>query len=321
MENIINQNDITNKCGKRIVMISSYCDTEEKINVLRNNIETIKSHNLDVMLNSPISLPTEIINLCDFYIQTKENPLLTWPKKSVMSWAKYYGEDQEITVKRSVIDYGWAALYQTKKLSEYALSYDYDRYYHIVYDLVIDDTVVSTFSSDEKCDFFPFHEHKVSLHLIVLDKENLLNFSQQITFESYLKFNCIVENWLYNTLINSNLDYKINPKKVEDIILYHQGIDLFNYSDIEGLIFFISKDVALNDDVCLYFYDNEEKINTLITIDGVEHNHLISNRDIINLGFKPDNIKTTSISYNGMVSDITKKIKNITHNVIIVKLK
>ena len=156
MENIINQNDITNKCGKRIVMISSYCDTEEKINVLRNNIETIKSHNLDVMLNSPISLPTEIINLCDFYIQTKENPLLTWPKKSVMSWAKYYGEDQEITVKRSVIDYGWAALYQTKKLSEYALSYDYDRYYHIVYDLVIVDTVVSTFSSDEKCDFFPF---------------------------------------------------------------------------------------------------------------------------------------------------------------------
>ena len=48
MEHIINQNDITNKCGKRIVMISSYCDTEEKINVLRNNIETIKSHNLDV---------------------------------------------------------------------------------------------------------------------------------------------------------------------------------------------------------------------------------------------------------------------------------
>ena len=72
-----------------------------------------------------------------------------------MSWARYIGKDREIVVKRSVIDYGWAALYQTKKLSEYALTYDYDRYYHIIYDTEIDDTVVSTFLSDKKCNFFP----------------------------------------------------------------------------------------------------------------------------------------------------------------------
>ena len=318
MEKINNENNLI---GKRLVMISSYCDTEEKINVLINNIKTIKSHNLDVMLNSPLPLPSNVINMCDFYIQTKENPLLNWPEKSVMSWAKYDGKDREIMVKRSVIDYGWAALYQTKKLSEYALSFDYERYYHIVYDLVIDEMVISTFLSDEKCNFFPFHEHKVSLHLIALNKENLLNFSQHITFESYVSFNCIVENWLYDIIINSNLDYKISNTKVEDSILYYQGIDLFNYSDIDGLIFFISKDVALNDDVCLYFYDHEEKINVLITIDGVEHNHLISNRDIINLGFKPDNIKKVIITYNGIVLDITEKINNIIHNVIEIKLK
>lgn len=318
MEKINNENNLI---GKRLVMISSYCDTEEKINVLINNIKTIKSYNLDVMLNSPLPLPSNVINMCDFYIQTKENPLLNWPEKSVMSWAKYDGKDREIMVKRSVIDYGWAALYQTKKLSEYALSFDYERYYHIVYDLVIDEMVISTFLSDDKCNFFPFHEHKVSLHLIALNKENLLNFSKHITFESYVSFNCIVENWLYDIIINSNLDYKISNTKVEDSILYHQGIDLFNYSDINGLIFFISKDVALNDDVCLYFYDNEEKINVLITIDGIDHNHLISNRDIINLGFKPDNIKKVIITYNGIVLDITEKINNIIHNVIEIKLK
>jgi hypothetical protein len=317
MENTTN--NIMN--GKRIVMISSYCDTEEKINVLRNTIETIKSHNLDVMLNSPISLPSEIINMCDLYIQTKENPLLDWPNKSVMSWVKYVGEDRDITIKRSVIDYGWAALYQTKKLSEYALSYDYDRYYHIVYDLVIDENVISTFLSDKKCDFFPFHEHNVSLHLIALDKENLLNFLNYITFESYIKRNCIVENWLYDTLINSDLSYVINTDKVDDIILYHRHMDIFNYSPIEGLIFFISKNVSQNEDVCLYFYENQENVNVLISVDGVEHSHLISDRDIINLGFKPDNIKTTIISYNGMVSDITEKINKITHNVIEITIK
>ena len=210
MEYITNENNFK---GKRVVLISSYCDTKEKIDVLINTIKVVKSYNLDVMVNSPLPLPSDVINMCDFYLQTKENPLLNWPEKSVMSWARYVGKDREIVVKRSVIDYGWAALYQTKKLSEYALTYDYDRYYHIIYDTEIDDTVVSTFLSDKKCNFFPFHEHKVSLHLIALDRENLLKFSNLITFDSYLKFNCIVENWLYNTLINSDMNYKIELEK------------------------------------------------------------------------------------------------------------
>ena len=58
----------------------------------------------------------------------------------------------------------------------------------------------------------------------------------------------------------------------------------------------------------------------LITVDGIGTYYDISNRDIINLGFKPTNIKNVSISYNGIVSDITEKIKDIIHNVIEIKL-
>ena len=313
-------NNENNLQGKRIVLISSYCDTKEKIDILINTIKTIKSYNLDVMVNSPLPLPSDVINMCDFYIQTKENPLLYWPQKSVMSWIRNTDKDKEIVIKRALIDYGWAALYQTKKLSEYALTYDYDRYYHIIYDTEIDDTVVSTFLSDKKCNFYPFHEHKVSLHLIALDRENLLRFSNLITFDSYLKFNCIVENWLYDTLIKSNMDYKIELEKIEDLILFHKDDNLFDYSDINGLVFFIVKDVVQNDEVCLYFYNNKEKINVLITVDGVETSYDISNRDIVNLGFKPYDIKNVLISYDGISSDITEKIKNITHNVIQIKL-
>jgi hypothetical protein len=317
MENINNQNNLQ---GKRIVLISSYCDTKEKIDILINTIKTIKSYNLDVMVNSPLPLPSDVINMCDFYIQTKENPLLYWPQKSVMSWVRNTDKGKEIVIKRALIDYGWAALYQTKKLSEYALTYDYDRYYHIIYDTEIDNTVVSTFLSDKKCNFYPFHEHKVSLHLIALDRENLLKFSNLITFDSYLKFNCIVENWLYDTLIKSNMDYKIELEKIDDLILFHKDDNLFDYSDINGLVFFIVKDVVHNDEVCLYFYNNKEKINVLITVDGVETSYDISNRDIINLGFKPYDIKNVVISYDGISSDITEKIKNIIHNVIEIKL-
>ena len=116
------------------------------------------------------------------------------------------------------------------------------------------------------------------------------------------------------------MNYKIELEKIDDLILFHKDENLFDYSDINGLVFFIVKDVILNNDVCLYFYDNEEKINVFITVDGVETSYEISNRDIINLGFKPYNIKNVLISYNGMVSDITEKIKNIIHNVIEIKL-
>jgi hypothetical protein len=102
--------------------------------------------------------------------------------------------------------------------------------------------------------------------------------------------------------------------------LFHKDENLFNYSDIDGLIFFITKDVILNDDVCLYFYDNDEKINVLITVDEVETSYDISNRDIISLGFKPNDIKNVSVSYNGIESNITEKIKNIIHNIIEIKL-
>jgi hypothetical protein len=317
MEYINNENNFK---GKRVVLISSYCDTKEKIDVLINTIKVVKSYNLDVMVNSPLPLPSDVINMCDFYVQTKENPLLYWPQKSVMSWVRNTDKNKEIVIKRALIDYGWAGLYQTKKLSEYALTYDYARYYHIIYDTEIDDTVVSTFLSDKKCNFFPFHEHKVSLHLIALDRENLLKFSNLITFDSYLKFDCIVENWLYDTLIKSNMDYKIELEKIDDLILFHKDENLFDYSDINGLVFFIVKDVVHNDEVCLYFYNNKEKINVLITVDGVETSYNIFNRDIVNLGFKPYNIKNVLISYDGISSDITEKIKNITHNVIEIKL-
>jgi hypothetical protein len=116
------------------------------------------------------------------------------------------------------------------------------------------------------------------------------------------------------------MNYKIELEKIDDLILFHKDENLFDYSDINGLVFFIVKDVILNNDVCLYFYDNEEKINVFITVDGVETSYEISNRDIINLGFKPYNIKNVLISYNGIVSDITEKIKNITQNVIEIKL-
>ena len=60
---------------KKIALISTFCDTEEKQNILRENILKIKNLGIDVMAVSPIEIPHDIVSLCDFFFFTKENKI------------------------------------------------------------------------------------------------------------------------------------------------------------------------------------------------------------------------------------------------------
>ena len=75
---------------KKIALVSTFCDTEEKQNILKETIEGIKNLGIDIMVNAPISIPIkqEIIDLCDFFFYTKENPLLKWPVRHFNHWYK-----------------------------------------------------------------------------------------------------------------------------------------------------------------------------------------------------------------------------------------
>ena len=61
---------------------------------------------------------------------SKENPLLGWPERAHTQWYRMPISKNRITeIHRAFYDYGWAALYQTKKLSQLALTFDYDIFY------------------------------------------------------------------------------------------------------------------------------------------------------------------------------------------------
>jgi len=300
--------------GNKIIMISSYCDNQEKLDVLDSNIRTLKNLGLDVMLNSPIDLPNSITSLCDFYIRTKENPVLDWPQKCVYAWSEYKNNTNRIRVARSLPDYGWANIYQVKKLSEYALTYDYEYFYHIIYDLKIDDVVLKSLLSEEKCKFYHFHEHHVSLHMMLFDRKNISEFISKIELDEYLKFRGIAESWLKNFIEKSDLEYMVSDEYVDDHILYHSGIDLFNYSKFKNFNYFISKNSLGVKDVELYFYDILDSIELVINIDSVSKKYTIKDRDIIKLGFSAGNIKTVIIEYMDLSMDITDDIIKITHN-------
>ena len=61
---------------KKIFCIQSYCDNEEKLKVLHDNILYLKQYNYPILLHSYLSLPQKITSLVDYLIIDKDNPIL-----------------------------------------------------------------------------------------------------------------------------------------------------------------------------------------------------------------------------------------------------
>jgi hypothetical protein len=173
---------------KKVALISSFCDTQEKLNVLNKNIEIVKNLGIDVILISPIFLPESITSLCDYYFQTKDNLVLEWPIRSMVIWSELYFNDIKYKMSKTYGDYGWAGLSQVKKLSEIALLFEYDQYFHMIYDLKIDENVLEGFNSDRICNLYPSKRNekvwKVGLHFMVFDRKNLKRFISNIHIDS-----------------------------------------------------------------------------------------------------------------------------------------
>ena len=107
---------------KKLALIGTFCSNKEQLDALKNTINEWKNLNVDVMVLSPLHLPQDIIKLCDYYYYTKDNPLLSWPDRMM----DFFYSLREITLHKQTQDYGWARLFQMKKLAEIASTYDYD---------------------------------------------------------------------------------------------------------------------------------------------------------------------------------------------------
>lgn len=304
---------------KKIVLISSYCDSREKLEILEKNILIIKSLNIDVMLISPIQLPNEIQVLCDYYFYTKDNPVLDWPTKSMYAWKDLNLGDRMIRITKTFGDYGWAGLHQVKKLSEIALSFEYDYFYHIIYDLVIDDIVFDGLSKNQNCHIYSSKRGQqvweVGLHFMCFDRTNLQEFIQHIDLSNYLKNNYYdAFSWLSD--LKKTFNYNIVKTPVEDKIFIYEGKDYLNVSIIDDLKFFIEKNDEIKSSIKILFYDLESTKYFDMLIDDIRYNLTLHGNTLIDFKFNQYDIKPVVIFYNGNTYDITKIIKEIKHSTL-----
>lgn len=304
---------------KKIVLISSFCNNEIKLQVLKKNILNIKSLGIDVMVISPLVLSKEIQEICDYYFLTKDNPILDWPDSATYFWRVFHKYDSLITVTTTVPDYGYAAINQIKQLSDIALSLGYDQFYHIIYDLKFDDKVYETLNGSHDFLVFPSKREdtvwEVGLHLISINRENLKKLVSLISVQNYLSINS-VDAFIWISSLKKIFNYEISETPVEDEIYNYENVDHFNYSNIEKVCFYIEKNDEIVSPIRLFFYD----INTNEEISVMVNNRIvktdIQNLEIVNLEFDKFNIKNTKILVGEHLQDITDCMKKIKHNVM-----
>jgi SAM-dependent methyltransferase len=301
----------------KVALISSFCDNQEKLDVLEKNIKIIKSHNLDVIVISPFNLPEYLTKQCDYFFVTKDNPILDWPTRAMYAWRSLNVNGTKYKMTRTYPDYGFAGLTQIKQLSQFALGLDYNQFYHMIYDIKIDENVIDGFYSNRTNSVYPSKRKNdiwpVGLHYLIFDRSNLEKFISHINLKTYLG----VKNGDAFRVLHSlkdKINYIIEETPIEDEIYYYENIDFFNLSPIEGVKMFIENNDENPSTIKILFYEVDGEKEIKLKIDDNETTHTISSFYLIDLGFTKFNLLPVIIEVDNVEYDVTEIITKIKHN-------
>ena len=180
-------------------------------------------------------------------------------------------------------------------MSQIALSYDYDIFYHLIYDLDIDDYVINSIKNNDVNLIHPRINPKknnemwdATLHYMIFDRDNMVRVANAIDLEDYLGSDGVAEGQAHKW----SQIFPINLAKtpVKDTIYYWGDNDFFNYSKNPKYKLFISK----NENNTEIWVDSE---------DGKIPKYITSNLSLFLHGFnETQNLK---IEVNGLITEIT----------------
>lgn len=111
-------------------VITSYCDTDEKLNILKSTIKNIKEFGVDVLIHAHYPLPIEIQNDVNYYINSenfidRSRALFFWIKKNNYKIYNYY------------LDFSYSVIKQYRESVSYLISLEYDVLHFLNYDSYI----------------------------------------------------------------------------------------------------------------------------------------------------------------------------------------
>ena len=311
--------------NKKVALISSFCDSKEKLNVLQSNIKQLKQLAFDVIVISPLTLPKEIVSICDYFFYTKDNLILEWPINVQMYWSeKEISKEKPLTFVATNKDYGWTGLSHVKKLTDIGLLFDYKHFYYMIYDIDIDQNVLSVLNNPKDNWIGSFERDGVrvnsSLHLMVFDRENAKRMSNLVSLESYIEFlhdrNQNGSTEAFVDTIKKKLQSESPDFFIKDKIFVYR--DFFNHSPDNRIKFFVKKDSNnIMSNLKIFFYANESLAKIKLIINDKESEVNISCDSIVDLGVNFLELRSARFSINEEEVDILKSIESIKYASIV----
>ena len=319
---------------KKVALISSYCNTEEKKEALLNNLVKLKKIGVDTIVISPIflHLGKKISDECDFIFYTKENPILNWPERGFCHWFKNNSPSGRVTsLVTYLFDYGWAALYQTKKLIQIGLTFDYDIFYPMIYDLDLNEFVEREILSDKTDVVYTRRNPKnleeiweTSLQFMILSRENCILIEKEITKENYISSSEPAEGQV--SIWKEKFILKRSEESIRDTIFFFSDINFFDFSPCPDFKFFISfndrteitvstgEKITIPDSLRMVFYDFSNIGSLEIIINNFPHKIIPSPWEIMEFSISSKEVEKLSIRYKGEEIDLSTQYKKMPIN-------
>jgi hypothetical protein len=256
---------------KRIALISTYCNTPEKIQVLKSNLIRLNELGVDSIVLALFELPFDVINLSTYCFFTKDNPIIRWPVFCRLSQKSFFENGRSFTLVKGLSEYGFAHAWQYKTLSRIARNYDYDIFYFMNYDLRIDDSVVRAFNSKSiSCNLWPCQREDffslATLTFMAFDRNNLdriVDLIDQSKYVYHMQQNPYdtPEHWI-EKVCRWNLSPIFEEDVISDLVGNYSEEDMHNYSKLNSAKLFIQKcnSQSFNVDLIVYAYSGEKTI-------------------------------------------------------------
>lgn len=259
---------------KKLVLISSHCDSEEKRKVLKTNLELLRQIDTSILLYSSIHLERDILNLVDFYFFNPNNPLKE--DSSNLFWKEEFFGAKKIKFYRFWRNNRFAGFSQVLKLVQLSRIINCDINYFMLYDLVIDNQILNFIKDKNQESFFAFRATENGEELIndcatqffSVSQSKLENLESEFIWERCLGFDCAEHFW-------ADLAQKINVPINRDFIVedhiytfrnWHE--DFYNYSPWQEFKIYFSKNVGTADPQHCLVYDVKQPLEIFIRKDN-----------------------------------------------------
>jgi len=209
-------------------LITTFCDTDKKISILRKTINTLKKYDIDICVHAHYPLSFDIQQSIQYYIYDDSNPIIPLGVRSIIMWRRYNNCQFNI-LKR---DYGYTVVSQWKYGLLFLKNVGFDVVHVLNYDTIITDENMekSKQIKDYSGVFYLNSDDDMNLLFGTIKPDDYL--LENISMDDYVGMNefWYAEKYFFNLLKGNNLYLK---DKIQHENMRHQ-LNEFHQYDFEG---------------------------------------------------------------------------------------